>query len=214
MLTRRSFIGSAAAGVLVPGGLLLPRWPLASEAPPAPAVQFSKDAFTRVMAPLDPVHVFGPMGSDTYFQRFARALSDDVFGRLLAAFKGRSLYLADAQYVGERADNGIVLTNQWNTGYEVDSSYLSDRPPVFDLDRFRAYTDCWIGGRVLCIGGDKTPTREAFKDARVTGLPVLPRGVRWAALYLDETTGVAMRAIGDLNVMLDQHVFRWDVICG
>lgn len=221
-LTRRSFLGcSAGLGVALPAFVTasLPATEVMNTAPtplpPLPLLpSISRDPAVDSLG----VHVIGPE-LDTPFGIFIRQLSDDVFRRLIAEFP--SVRVINGRRVGHTEDvveHGRVasycLTEQWNTGTEIGGEFLNGRHLVnFDLERFRHRTSHWERGLVLCMGG-LIPTREAFAPAAVVGLPELPLGLAWAAHYLDERTGAAMRVVSDYEVQWDHAVVRYDVLVG
>lgn len=197
-LTRRRFltrVGVAGAGALA--GMPLPRWPVQEH-----------DA-----GALPEVAVLGAPSPDGVLGQLVRGLSDDVFERLRHAVHGRSFRVLTTDRAGTQATANSVILEQANTGFECDPIYLSDTAPVFDLARFRRLTDRWTRGCELCIGsgGDAA---ELFAAAQVVRMPVLPLGPRWAAHYVDEKTGLVMRALMDYNLETDVYVFRWDVLYG
>lgn len=136
--------------------------------------------------------------------RRVKALSDDVFARLVLGAAGRTFRLIEADDAVDCPD-----IQQWHTGYELD---LED--PRVDLERFRSFTDRWYQGKQLYIGPEGVPPEEMFMDRLVVGRPVLPAGLLWAAHYVDEQTGLVMRAVADHSIVHEHTLCRWDVICG
>lgn len=173
------------------------------------------------------VHVLGPEPT-TPDQRFFKGLSDDVFERLRSAFRekwsSRTMRVVVAEDMGDAVLEG-VLQFQWNTSYKLHASFTSDRPPYFPIDHFRWATNRWITGSCMCpefpVYGDwsppsnqPVPIAEMFGKARIVGMPRLPHGLIWQAHYIDEDTGLVMRAVASYEVQMDEYLARWDVIVG
>lgn len=163
-------------------------------------------------------------------QRLFKGLSDDVFERLRAAFRAtwphRSLRVVTAERHGEAVAEG-ALNTAWNTSYKLPTAFTADAPPFFPLAHFQWSTAQWIRGTVMapnCLtyGYDGwkqpseavVPVEEMFGDVRVIGMPRLPDGLPWRAHYIDEDTGLVMRALYTLDIYTDEYLARWDVITG
>jgi len=162
-------------------------------------------------------------------QHFFKGLSDDIFERLRSAFRTawphRSMRIVDRQQIGQSAEEGY-LDHQWNTSYVMRTTLASDTPPFFHLAHFRDSTNGWIHGTAICPGRDafgwETPSRgvevplQAMfpPEIRVVGLPWVPFGVVWRALYVDKDTGLVMRALSVIDITIDDYVLRCDLICG
>lgn len=170
------------------------------------------------------IHVFGE--SPTW--RGAQAVklaSDDVFARLCQDLRGQSYRVTQGERVGaaiftDDVRHGVFhLTEQWNHGYIIESEYIVEHPPVFDVERFRRETNRWIRGTQLAMAGDEAHVPwvsaiEAFGGKRCVGMPFLPIGLVWAAHYLDEATGMVMRAVSQYDIVHAHVAVRWDVLCG
>lgn len=167
------------------------------------------------------VRVLGPEPT-TPIQKLVRSLSDDVFERLCQTFKGRSCQLFEHQRLGIMGPRGKVLNLQAHTAIGLSSEFTSEDPPWFDISSFRLATNCWMKGPALLINWvngrqlvDLKDNREdVFAGITFMGMPYFPTGVEWAAHYVDERTGVFMRALGCYDLNTDQVIGRWDVICG
>lgn len=187
------------------------------------------NAFT-VPTPQARVHVLAEEPSNPD-QRLAKALSDDVFSRLVVAFRHqwpqRSIRIVDIQRLGEMAPEGVVLTSQWNSSFKMSSAFMSTQPPYFNYEHFRWNTDQWIRGTAIspahalhassaaALAASTPPVEEMFGGGvRVVGIPILPFGVQWRSLHVDEDTGIVMRSLAVLNFQMDEFILRWDVICG
>lgn len=181
---------------------------------------------TEPQTPLRPgIHVLGDEVASPD-QRLARGMSDDVFERLLKAytnaFPSRPMWVVAIGQLGEYAPEGRTLTNQWNSSFTTPSAFSTDQQPYFDLAEFRNGTNGWVAG--TCIqpsrpgyGGppsQQVPIAEMFGERRIVGMPMLPSGLQWRAHYVDEDTGLVMRALAYLDIMTDEFICRWDVICG
>ena len=172
------------------------------------------------------VHVLGqsPSGQTS---RLIKGLSDEVFVRLIGAFRRRRprdvVRLVSGSRPGDAYADG-TLQWQWNTSYKVPLSFTNDAPPYFPIDHFWWATDRWIGGSVCCprppVYGFWQPVDDhadpfaIFDALRVAGMPYVPSGLPWAAHYVDKDTGLVMRALGSLDIYTDELVCRWDVIGG
>jgi hypothetical protein len=209
-LTRRSFFGTAATAAAASSVLQLKT--------PVPAV-----AQTPVVAPPPPprpaFHILGEQRPVGNMGALIRQLSDDVFLRLTAALAGRSFEVLDGSRLGEKfhrwIDGDIYqtrgLSRNLNTSYELDWS----TPETFtDVERFREFTSRWTEGLLICTGGGPSNTVEAFADLSFVGTPNLPKGVEWAVYYVDEQTGLVMRAIAAFDIIRDRMVLRYDVLAG
>ena len=162
-------------------------------------------------------------------QRLFRGLSDDIFERLRAAFRAawphRSMRVVDLQRIGEKAEEGY-LDRQWNTSYLMSASLAGDRPPFFHLTHFRDTTNQWMAGTTVCPGretfgwerpsqGLQVPIQAMFPpEVRIVGMPWIPWGVVWRSLYVDEDTGLVMRAISAIDLPTDEYLLRCDLLCG
>ena len=129
-----------------------------------------------------------------------------VFLRLLQAFEGRTVELLRDCYLG-----GQLLTQQFNTGFEVDAWTLHGLG-VVDLDRFERKTERWVEGRTL-FGGEGTLVEDVAKNVTRMGVPPLPADID-AKHYTDPETNVTMRAEYVFNIELDLYTVRYDIICG
>src|SRR3990167_232328 len=82
-------------------------------------------------------------------QRLVKGLSDDVFMRLVSAFRAewptRSLRVIMVDRIGEAAAEGIIR-DRWATSVKMSASFATNYPPYFDLARFRIVTDHWTRG--------------------------------------------------------------------
>lgn len=201
MLTRRSFLGRSAASAAAAGA-----WPLVPTLDPPLLGVPVPDGPTR-----NPVRVLGPT-PEPGWPFITKQMSDSVFERLRQPFMGRSLRLENAAYLGEGA-----LAWQINTSYAV---YLGTTVPnPFPYAHFLNWTNCWVTGTRIALPGlgdaplGATP-RHLMAEARCVGMPILPAGLLWAAHYLDEDTGLAMRALSVYETHADLIVFRWDVFYG
>lgn len=196
-MNRRSFLQRAGA--------------TAATAAAVTALPMTAFAGVPVPPPIEPVrvHVLGMPVVDAS-QRFVKMMSDDVFERTLSALRGRSFQLTNGERVGEYSINAM-----WNNSIKVDSIYACEHPDRFDIEEFRRETNGWMLGCTMCPGGGGTPAAEAF-GPRITqvGLPFLPVGLLWAAHYIDEGTGFAMRAVAQHEIYFDRLLARWDVLCG
>ena len=222
-LTRRSFLGtgSIAASLGVVGLAQAPKLaPIDDTVPaPPPALPIASDSEVVVLG--------DELDSD--FGKFIRQLSDDVFRRLSAEFPPVRLSIAKKLGEGEPigSDEDVTdgwrqhrtiyrsLAQQWNTGIEIPSMFvMAHHQPHFDLERFRDQTSHWELGAALSIGG-RVPTKEAFANAKIVGLPELPRGLIWCAHYLDTKSGAAMRVLADhFSIVSDTITVRYDVMIG
>ena len=172
------------------------------------------------------VHVLGPPAQHPD-ERLVKGLSNEVFARLVAGIRRRhphrTLRLVGGSRPGDAFTEG-VLQWQWNTSYKIPASFMNDEPPYFPIDHFWWATDRWIAGSMCCprspVYGDWQPVDDyadpfaIFDALRVAGMPHLPSDLPWAAHYVDEDTGLAMRALGYLDIVSDEFVCRWDVIGG
>ena len=170
------------------------------------------------------IHILGPeaVGADG---RLMRGLSDDVFERLIQAYRrvwlpvGRTLRCVDLSRPGDHTIEG-ELREQWNTSWVMAAAFTTDHPPYFDLAAFRGATNRWIRGTWMCperygvVPDVPPPVAEMFGAARIIGMPILPSGLLWAAHYVDEDTGLVMRALFDYKANVDEFLMRWDVVCG
>lgn len=202
-MNRRAFLGGAAASPLALVVAAAPSnfgWPVAAPLPSLPAS----------------AHVLGPEPTDST-QRLVRMMSDDVFTQLVTRFRraypAKALRVVEGQYLGDRG-----LAVMWHAAVEVDGSYAGDRPPEFPLTDFRARTASWCQGPMLCFGSPSpehaTPITTMFDGRTRVGMGILPAGLLWAAHYLDEDTGLAMRAVAQFQIQTDRIAARWDVLCG
>jgi hypothetical protein len=181
-----------------------------------PAKSFGWPAAEPLPMPASSVHVLGMPATDAA-QRLMRMLSDDVFEQLRLRFRkaypSGGLVVTDGQYIGDRN-----LTHVWHTATKVHPQYAVDRPPAFDLTDFRARTTCWIQGYRICYGSPNpqyaTPVTEIFDGTTRVGIEILPFGLLWAAHYLDEDTGLTMRACTAWDVITDEIIGRWSVLVG
>ena len=107
-----------------------------------------------------------------------------------------------------------------NTAVELSGEYMSEHPTELNIKQFRVETDHWVMGPIVCfnnrLAAEQYPPNAHVILARKTtvALLVLPQGLEWAANYVDETTGMAMRALCDWDLCRDQLMLRWDVLCG
>lgn len=174
------------------------------------------------------VHVLGEK-LDNEPGRLIRSISDDVFDRLCQNVTG-PIYLTESDRPGSTADmpNGTRATmmRQLAIAVRIEARYASDRPPVFNLEGFRHWTNYWSTGggglmiawppRDFAVGSDPhgKPTREAFEGIVACGQLSLPRGMEWSANYVDEKTGMCMRVVFAYEMSMDDYQLRYDVLCG
>lgn len=200
-MNRRNFLRSSAGGV---GTLAAMAVVPAYGFPAAPAAMPST------------VHVLGAEPTDGA-QRLIKAMSDDVFEQLRqrfrAAYRTKTLKVTAYQYVGDGP-----IRESWHAAVRVDLCYAGERPPEFPLETFRRETACWTHGYQLLFGStdpkDATPVTQMFDDVAAVGMPMLPQGVMWTAHYLDEDTGLFMRAVADFDIVTNDAKARWDVLVG
>lgn len=159
--------------------------------------------------------------------RLFKGLSDDVFERLRGGFRARwpyrALRVVTAEQQGEAVAEGYLHT-AWNTSYKLPTAFTADTPPFFPLAHFQWSTAQWIRGTAMapnCLtyGVEQSPVgvvpvNEMFGEAQLIGMPRLPDGLPWRAHYIDEDTGLVMRAIYALDIYTDEYLVRWDVITG
>ena len=128
--------------------------------------------------------------------------------------------------IGEAAAEGIIR-DRWATSVKMSASFATNYPPYFDLARFRIVTDHWTRGPQIesyyhnsdPSGFRPTHIKSMFgevygADVAVVGMPCLPSGMVWSAHYIDEETGIVMRALCVYEAESDDYVMRWDIITG
>lgn len=193
----------------------------AAAVPFAPIVvgAFGWPTWEREPVPGATVHVLGAPAKDRY-SRLVKMLSDDVFDRLCRAVGGRSYAVTQAERIGEVSAarfRSVTMTHQWNTDWRASFGHVAEQPLPFPLLAFRERTNRWMPG-FSAFGTDqddlRKPAREAFGSSSAVGMPFLPRGVLWQAHYLDGRTGMVMRAVGAVDIVKDDIMVRWDVLCG
>lgn len=152
---------------------------------------------------------------------FCRALSEDVFARLVAGFRetcpGRTLRLGSNGHVHHVTTDGEIRS-QWNTSARLDTLVMvAPVAKVLELSTFRATTSCWTKGQVIYTSlypGDATPPADLFADVSLVGIPTLPYGVLWADHHLDAETGLCLRGVAVYECAADEVVMRWDLLLG
>lgn len=213
-MNRRDFVKTTGSVLALSSVPLVPRWTFSQ-----------KD---RVIDPLSQrkpaqgtLAMLGYLPEGDVERYLFRALSDDVFERAMAALRGQSYRLVTGQRVGEAfalpagrdTREAVTLTHQFNTDWQMDSRDLG-RDVIFDLTRFRSHTNHWRDCLAIDYVHPTIATDAAFNGRRLMGLPMLPSGLLGTAHYIDEATGLTMRALMAFQVLDDHYTMRWDVLCG
>lgn len=160
-------------------------------------------------------HRLGPTPQSST-ERLIVGMSDSVFRRLCEALDGKTYRMTQCEHVGDKVGRSGVITDHWHNGFTLNLAYASAHaaPPFEFYEDFVAATSEWYQGLQLCLGpGDTTPL-EAFGAKSFVGLPTLPIGLIWSGHYIDERTGMAMRAMAQYDIWTNTGTCRWDVICG
>jgi hypothetical protein len=167
------------------------------------------------------MRVLGP-APETPIQRVMMALSENVFGRLRQ--HAPVLRVCDKlDKVGSVTERGVCLDTQMNAWVALEGRMASEHPPEWDYEDFVAQTDHWEVGQAIAMREDQWTPREPagppnaaelLKGKRAVGMLFLPQGVEWRGNYIDEMTGLTMRAVGNYMPWIDGFALRWDVLCG
>lgn len=224
-VTRRVLLGGVGASV---AALVIGPWGEVDGSPMPGQAAAPSDAFGRAAHQPATVHVLGGTQPTTETTRVIRQLSDDVFERLRRVFVGRTVRVTQAQRVGDIQD-GVMMTQQWNTGALMPLHVLDITPAHVAL--FRRRTDWWWNSPLcralethLELGVNwldlpppapgATLAAHAFAGTAHVGQLFLPAGGLWTAHYLDEASGVLMRVVAMYDINTDQALLRYDVLCG
>lgn len=229
-MDRRSFLRvgslSTVAASVIPTLVAQAQQPTALDAPLHHHVNAMPVTRNRAISS---IHVLGQSLAHAD-QRLAKGLSDDVFARLVSAFRAewpaRSLRVVMVDRIGEAVVEGVIR-DQWASSVKMRASFATDSPPYFNMERFRAVTDHWTCGPQIepyyhdsdPSGFQRTHIKSIFgevygADVVVVGMPRIPSGLVWSAHYIDEETGIVMRAICAYEWECDDYLMRWDVVTG
>src|SRR3990167_10641871 len=137
-MDRRSFLRvgslSTVAASVIPTLVAQAQQPTALDAPLHHHVNAMPVTRNRAISS---IHVLGQSLAHAD-QRLAKGLSDDVFMRLVSAFRAewpaRSLRVIMVDRIGEAAAEGIIR-DRWATSVKMSASFATNYPPYFDLDR-------------------------------------------------------------------------------
>ncbi len=189
-------------------------------------VTYSDVAQKASPAALQRVYVLGGNPDGDKVNTTIRLMCDHVFDRLIKELEAESCqyYVSAGEKIGmyERFKKGplgyeaMTLKHNYHTHYETSVSDAVSG--VFPIDDFVEKTSRWASGYSLLPADQKTYSAiEAFGQGHskgVVGQPPLPRGVMFAAHYVDTVTGMVMRAVAAYDMSHDRALMRFDVLVG